>query len=306
MHFSQAAALERAQALTSIKVVTREQRDEIAEADRRLPLHDGVRADPDPAHPRRASACTTRACCPKYRRLVEQLAQRGLLRVICGTDTLGVGINVPIRTVLLTALTKFDGTRMRQLTAREFHQIAGRAGRAGYDTAGTVVAQAPEHEAENRKAIAKAGDDPKKKRKIVRKKAPEGFVSWGEPSFQRLIAAEPETLTVEHADQPLDDPQRHRPRRRRLRERARPHLRQPRDRGRSSSRSPAGARDLPHPAHRRGRRAGARRRRRDLAPIASSSPSTCSRTSRSTSRCRPSRSPSSSCSTPSRRPTRST
>ena len=83
---------------------------------------------------------------PKYRRLVEQLAQRGLLRVICGTDTLGVGINVPIRTVLLTALTKFDGTRMRQLNAREFHQIAGRAGRAGYDTAGTVVAQAPEHE----------------------------------------------------------------------------------------------------------------------------------------------------------------
>jgi Superfamily II RNA helicase len=71
---------------------------------------------------------------PKYRRLVEQLAQRGLLRVICGTDTLGVGINVPIRTVLLTALTKFDGVRMRQLNAREFHQIAGRAGRAGYDT----------------------------------------------------------------------------------------------------------------------------------------------------------------------------
>jgi hypothetical protein len=102
---------------------------------------------------------------------------------------------VPIRTVLLTALTKFDGTRMRQLTAREFHQVAGRAGRAGYDTAGTVVCQAPEHEAENARLVAKAGDDPKKIKKIVRKKAPEGFVSWGEPSFQRLIAAEPETLS---------------------------------------------------------------------------------------------------------------
>src|SRR5690606_37202815 len=82
---------------------------------------------------------------PRYRRLVEQLAQRGLLKVICGTDTLGVGINVPIRTVVLTALTKFDGEKMRRLSAREFHQIAGRAGRAGYDTEGDVVVLAPEH-----------------------------------------------------------------------------------------------------------------------------------------------------------------
>jgi superfamily II RNA helicase len=193
VHFSQLAALERAQALASAKVATREQRDEIAEAiggfrfstgfgktlSRLLRLGIGVHHA---------------GMLPKYRRLVEQLAQRGLLRVICGTDTLGVGINVPIRTVLLTALTKFDGVRMRHLNAREFHQIAGRAGRAGYDTAGTVVAQAPEHETENLKAIEKAGDDAKKRRKIVRKKAPEGFVSWGEPSFQKLIAAEPETL----------------------------------------------------------------------------------------------------------------
>ena len=71
---------------------------------------------------------------PKYRRLVETLAQAGLLAVICGTDTLGVGINVPIRTVLLTSLTKYDGRKQRVLRAREFHQIAGRAGRAGFDT----------------------------------------------------------------------------------------------------------------------------------------------------------------------------
>ncbi|HRN30253.1 MAG TPA: DUF3516 domain-containing protein, partial [Terrimesophilobacter sp.] len=131
---------------------------------------------------------------PKYRRLVEQLAQRGLLRVISGTDTLGVGINVPIRTVLLTGLTKYDGVRMRQLTAREFHQVAGRAGRAGFDASGTVVAQAPEHDVENARRVAKAGDDPKKLARVQRKKAPEGFVSWGEPSFERLIAAEPERL----------------------------------------------------------------------------------------------------------------
>ncbi|TPX05094.1 DUF3516 domain-containing protein, partial [Schumannella luteola] len=109
-------------------------------------------------------------------------------------DTLGVGINVPIRTVLLTGLTKFDGTRMRQLTAREFHQVAGRAGRAGFDTAGEVVALAPEHEIDNARAAAKAGDDPKAKRKLVKKRAPDGFVSWGPASFERLIAAEPEPL----------------------------------------------------------------------------------------------------------------
>ncbi len=131
---------------------------------------------------------------PKYRRLIEKLAQDGLLKVICGTDTLGVGINVPIRTVLLTGLTKFDGTRTRHLRAREFHQIAGRAGRAGYDTLGTVVVQAPEHEVENLRALAKAGDDPKKRRKVQRKKAPDGFVSWGEATFDRLVAASPEPL----------------------------------------------------------------------------------------------------------------
>ena len=99
-----------------------------------------------------------------------------------------------IRTVLITALAKYDGQRMRQLSAREFHQVAGRAGRAGYDTAGTVVVMAPEHEIENAGAVAKAGDDPKKVRKIVRKKAPQGFVNWGEASFERLVAAEPEPL----------------------------------------------------------------------------------------------------------------
>jgi len=194
VHFSQAAAMERAQALSSTKIATREQRDEIAE------LIGGFRFTTafgkTLARFLRAGIGVHHAgMLPKYRRLVEQLAQRGLLRVICGTDTLGVGINVPIRTVLLTALTKFDGQRMRQLNAREFHQIAGRAGRAGYDTAGTVVVQAPEHESENAAAIRKAGDDPKKKRKIIRKKAPDGFVSWGEPSFRKLIDAEPETLT---------------------------------------------------------------------------------------------------------------
>jgi superfamily II RNA helicase len=194
VHFSQAAALERAQALAGAGIASREQRDGIAA------LIGGFRFTTSFGKTlsrllRLGIGVHHAGMLPKYRRLVEQLAQAGQLRVICGTDTLGVGINVPIRTVLLTALTKFDGTRMRQLSAREFHQIAGRAGRAGFDTAGTVVAEAPEHETENARLIKKAGDDPVKLKRIVRKKPPEGFVSWGEPSFQRLIAAEPETLT---------------------------------------------------------------------------------------------------------------
>lgn len=194
VHFSQRDAMERAQSLTSLPAISRERRDQIADliGDFRFTTKFGqtlsrlVRSGIGVHHA---------GMLPKYRRLVEQLAQRGLLRVISGTDTLGVGINVPIRTVLLTALTKFDGTRMRHLTAREFHQVAGRAGRAGFDSAGTVVVQAPEHEVENARRVAKAGGDPKKLSRVQRKKAPDGFVSWGEPSLNRLITAEPERLT---------------------------------------------------------------------------------------------------------------
>ncbi|WZH35335.1 MAG: DUF3516 domain-containing protein [Microbacterium enclense] len=193
VHFSQAAAMERAQALSSIRIVGREQRDEIAEAIGGFRFTTGFGKTLS-RYVRAGIGVHHAGMLPRYRRLVETLAQRGLLRVICGTDTLGVGINVPIRTVLMTALTKYDGTRMRQLSAREFHQIAGRAGRAGYDTAGTVVVMAPDHEIENAAQILKAGDDLKKQKKIVRKKAPQGFVNWTEQSYDRLVAAEPEPL----------------------------------------------------------------------------------------------------------------
>ncbi|MFL6004373.1 MAG: DEAD/DEAH box helicase [Nocardioides sp.] len=135
---------------------------------------------------------------PKYRRLVEQLAQAGLLRVICGTDTLGVGINVPIRTVLFSGLAKFDGSRQRVLRTREFLQIAGRAGRAGFDTAGYVVVQAPEHVIENERAKAKAAAknaaNPKKKSKAQLRKPPEGTVVWTEQTFDKLVSGTPEPL----------------------------------------------------------------------------------------------------------------
>ncbi|HEX6249063.1 MAG TPA: DUF3516 domain-containing protein [Nocardioidaceae bacterium] len=193
VHFTQAAALERAQALMSINVCTRDEKDRIAEliGDFRFSKGFGKTLSRLVRH---GIGVHHAGMLPKYRRLVEQLAQAGLLKVIAGTDTLGVGINVPIRTVVLTGLTKYDGRRQRVLKAREFHQIAGRAGRAGYDTSGAVVVQAPDHVVENHKALQKAGDDPKKLRKVQRKKPPEGFVTWTEDTFDRLVAAEPEPL----------------------------------------------------------------------------------------------------------------
>ncbi|GAB3407910.1 DEAD/DEAH box helicase [Schumannella luteola] len=193
VHFSQAAAIERAQALASVRVADRAHRDRIAEAIAGFRFAPGFGATLNRLI-RAGIGVHHAGMLPKYRRLVETLAQDGLLKVVCGTDTLGVGINVPIRTVLFTALTKFDGTRMRQLSAREFHQIAGRAGRAGYDTAGEVVVLAPEHEIENAKAAAKAAANPGKAKKVSKKKAPDGFVSWGPGSLERLQNAQPETL----------------------------------------------------------------------------------------------------------------
>jgi len=198
VHFTQAAAVERAQALLSTNVATREQRDEIA-----AELGD-FRFGPGFGRTlsrllRHGVGVHHAGMLPKYRRVVERLTQKGLLKVVCGTDTLGVGINVPIRTVLLTSLVKYDGVRMRHLTAREFHQIAGRAGRAGYDTVGEVIVLAPEHVIENRKLLERAGDDPKKLKKIVRKKAPEGSVNWTDKTFERLRDADPEPLTSSFA-----------------------------------------------------------------------------------------------------------
>ena len=193
VHFSQEAALKSAQALSSYGVSSKEQREALKDAVK------GVRFTTTFGKTLKRLILTGvgvhhAGMLPRYRLLVEKLAQQGLLPVICGTDTLGVGINVPIHTVLLTQLTKFDGRHMRRLNAREFHQIAGRAGRAGFDTEGRVIAEATEYDIERAKALAKAGGDPKRARKIKVKTPPSDFVGWNKQTFERLIAAEPEKL----------------------------------------------------------------------------------------------------------------
>lgn len=194
VHFSQDAALTSAQNLASYGVATKEQREAVKEAMKGAQFSTAFGKTL-----KRLLGCGVgvhhAGMLPRYRLLVEKLAQQGLLPVICGTDTLGVGINVPIHTVVLTQLTKFDGRKMRRLRSREFHQIAGRAGRSGFDTEGVVIAEAPEHEIENHKAGVKAAGDPKKLKKIKKKRPPENFVNWNEDTFNKLIESVPEQLT---------------------------------------------------------------------------------------------------------------
>jgi superfamily II RNA helicase len=192
VHFTQADAAQSAQDFMSTNVCTREEKERIAHA-----LEGFKFASPYGPEIkkwlRHGIGLHHAGLLPKYRVLVEQLAQRGLLKVICGTDTLGVGINVPIRTVLLTQLCKFSGEKTAILSARDFHQISGRAGRKGFDDVGWVVAQAPAHAIENLLLEQKQAVGGKK---FVKRKPPErNFVNWDKQTFARLIAAPPERLT---------------------------------------------------------------------------------------------------------------
>jgi superfamily II RNA helicase len=192
VHFTQLDAAQSAQDFTSVNVCTRDQKNAIAEAIARFAFNSPY--GPDIRRWLKHGIGIHHAgLLPKYRVLIEQLAQQGLLKVICGTDTLGVGINVPIRTVLFTRLCKFDGEKTAILSARDFHQIAGRAGRKGFDDRGWVVVQAPEHTVENlqlEKKAARAG------KKFVRRKPPDrNFVNWDRNTFLRLISAPPERLS---------------------------------------------------------------------------------------------------------------
>ena len=194
VNFTQRAAAEEAQNLMSTDYSTKEEKKAIVAA------LEGARFDSPYGKEvqkfvRHGIGLHHAGLLPKYRLLVEKLAQRGFLKVISGTDTLGVGVNIPIRTVLFTKLCKFDGEKTGILNVRDFLQISGRAGRKGFDDRGTVVVQAPEHVIENLRLEAKASGDPTKKKKFVRKKPPDkGYVHWDRSTFERLVSSAPEPL----------------------------------------------------------------------------------------------------------------
>jgi superfamily II RNA helicase len=194
VHFTQRSASETAQSLMSMNVCSKAEKAAISKTLEGVKFNSPFGKDIK-KFLRSGIGLHHAGLLPKYRVLVEKLAQQGHLKLICGTDTLGVGVNVPIRTVLFTQLCKYDGTKTATLTARDFHQISGRAGRKGFDDQGYVIAMAPEHVIENKRLEAKAADDPKKKKKLVKRKPPErGFVNWDEQTYQRLQSAPAEPL----------------------------------------------------------------------------------------------------------------
>jgi superfamily II RNA helicase len=193
VHFTQRAAAETAQNLMSLAICSKEEKAALAAA-----LETARFTSPYGKELKRwlrhGIGLHHAGLLPRYRILVEQLAQRGLLKLICGTDTLGVGINVPLRTVVFTQLWKYGGTKAATLSVRDFRQIAGRAGRKGFDDVGHVVVQAPEWVIANLRAEAKAAADPSKKKKIVKQAAPEGALGWDRKTLERLQTAAPEPL----------------------------------------------------------------------------------------------------------------
>ncbi len=199
VHFTQQEATKKAQSLTSLDVLSRDEKVRVAEA------IGGFRFDTPIGKDLRRFVLSGigvhhAGLLPKYRLLVEKLAQGGLLKLVCGTDTLGVGVNIPIRSVLFTRLCKYDGRRVRVLSVRDFQQIAGRAGRRGFDIAGSVLAQAPEHVIENKIDEQKAVTDPKKRKKLVKRRPPQrGYAHWDADTFSRLSRRMPETLSSSFA-----------------------------------------------------------------------------------------------------------
>ena len=149
VHFTQAAAIEQAQALMSVNVCTRAEKDEIADADRRLPVHRRGSARPCPGWSGTASACTTPACCPGTGGWWRPSPRPACSRSSAAPTRWAWGSTCRSAPWCSPRCPSTTGAKTRLLQAREFHQIAGRAGRAGFDTAGRVVVQAPEHVVEN-------------------------------------------------------------------------------------------------------------------------------------------------------------
>jgi superfamily II RNA helicase len=186
--FTQRAAAEEAQSLTSVEVASKEDKEALKTALAGVPFTTPYGKELQ-RFLRHGVGLHHAGLLPRYRLLVEKLAQAGLLKVVSGTDTLGVGVNIPLRTVLFTQLCKFDGEKTALLGVRDFQQIAGRAGRKGFDDRGYVVAQAPAHVIENRRLAQKGG-----KKFVPRKPPQKGYVPWDRGTFDRLCKGTPEPL----------------------------------------------------------------------------------------------------------------
>ena len=269
--------------------------------DRRLPVHRRLRQDAVPASSGTASACTTPGCCRSTAGWWSGWPRPACSRSICGTDTLGVGINVPIRTVLFTALSKYDGSgRGCSRPASSTRSPAGPGGPASTPPARSSCRR-PSTWSRTRRRWPRPATTRRSGARWSARSRRRASIGWGEPTFERLVDGRAGAADLAASGcQPRDAAQRHRPARRRVRRDAAPAARQPR--------GPAGPAPA-HPARRSPSTASLlaagvveRLSTPDAdGPDGAARPSTCRTTSPSTSRCRRSRWPRSSCSTGSRR-----
>ena len=206
VHFTQAEAVEHATSLLDSGLARSRRataRDAIADAPRRTSGSPPASARRCPSCCAGGSASTTPGCCPATAGWSSSSRRRACSPSSAAPTPSGVGINVPIRTVLFSGLAKFDGSASgccaRVSSSRSPVVPAGPAStRSGY-----VVVQAPEHVIDNEKAKAKAAaknaamsEEKRAKRgsKAQLKKPPAGTVVWTEQTFDKLVAGGPEPL----------------------------------------------------------------------------------------------------------------
>lgn len=141
---------------------------------------------------------------PRYKQLVEQLALERLIRFVVSTETIAAGINLPARTVVFPALRKFIKKEARLVTAAEYHQMAGRAGRPQFDDKGLAITLAPEEivselKKELKDAAKRPSYDESKVRKSVYNRAKsdaqrKGDIVWTPEVHAELVRGEPAEL----------------------------------------------------------------------------------------------------------------
>lgn len=141
---------------------------------------------------------------PRYKQLVEQLALERLIKFVVSTETIAAGINLPARTVVFPALRKFVKQAPRLVTAAEYHQMAGRAGRPQFDDRGLAITLAPEQivsdlKKELKDAAKRAAYDEAKVKKSVYNRARsdaqrKGDIVWTPEVHAELVRGEPAEL----------------------------------------------------------------------------------------------------------------
>jgi hypothetical protein len=141
---------------------------------------------------------------PRYKQLVEQLALERLIKFVVSTETIAAGINLPAKTVVFPSLRKFIKKEPRIITAAEYHQMSGRAGRPQFDDKGLAITLAPEQIVSDLKKELKdaanrpAFDEMKVKRSVYGRARMDaqkhGDLIWTPELHAELVQGEPAEL----------------------------------------------------------------------------------------------------------------